>query len=52
MADRDPEALRDILASIDAGELEATDTERAYIAGALHGLTGTAPDAPGASFRT
>ena len=30
--------LADTLASIEAGELEATSTQQAYIAGALHAL--------------
>jgi hypothetical protein len=30
--------LRAVLAAIDAGEVEATDMQRAYIAGTLHGL--------------
>jgi hypothetical protein len=36
------EALREVLASIEAGTLDATLRERAYIAGALHGLSGEA----------
>jgi hypothetical protein len=34
------DGIRDTLAMIDRGEIEATDAQRAYLAGALHGLTG------------
>jgi|GEM_PF-5951757 len=32
------DALRDVLAQIDAGQVKATNVERAYIAGALAAL--------------
>lgn len=35
------DALRDLLEQIDAGEIEATAAQRAYLAGALDALTGT-----------
>ena len=37
--ERSADALRDVLDAIERGEVEATPTEHAYIAGALHGFS-------------
>lgn len=42
---RAAEGIADTLASIDAGSLDATPTERAYLAGALHALRATLGEA-------
>lgn len=42
-------SLREVLASIERGEVEATPSERAYLAGAINALRGVLTlDVPGA----
>jgi hypothetical protein len=42
--ERAADALREVVEQIDAKQLEATDGQRAYIAGAVQGLTGDPRD--------